>query len=600
MSFRGSAISLDREDFDIGSDMDPGVGGRFIDPSIEADRRWKRLSKALIKIRPSDFVTRFIRVKDSNTGTVIPLDFSERRYLERPYNTGSKRMLFMTSRQTEKSTTLGNKLLQRSVMRRHGAALFVTPSAMQTTDFSKARVAGIIDISPLIKGMTSSKLTNNILEKEFIGGSKIYLRYAYLTADRIRGLSVNDVFVDEIQDLLSQNMPVIEETASHVDHPFFCYSGTPKTFDNTIENYWSKASTQSEWVIPCEHHGTPKNPGSWHWNVLGEKNLGKKGPICDECGNALNPEHPMAQWVSMNPGADYEGFRICRLMVPWFAKNQEKWRDILSAYELYPRAQFFNEVLALSYDSGTKPITRTEVIRACDSNYKNTEEQAARIAETYPTYAGIDWGTGENTYTVLSVVCYPRNDTSMQVIYTKRFDGRLTDPDLQMAEIQRLLALFRCRLIGTDYGQGFVQNHTLVNTYGNTRIHKFQYAARAAAKYGFSPKLKRYIVFRTPVMADIFGALKRMKIRLPRWKAIEHPHGDDILSIFQEYSETQKMLKYDTPKGVPDDTFHSILYAALVSMIEIKRPDIIDPKLERSRKENLTGTASIEALDGYF
>ena len=600
MARRGSALSLEREDFDIGSDMDPGVGGRFVDPSTEVKRRWQGHSTQLIKIRPSVFVTRFIKVKDSNTGTIIPIDFTERRYLERPYNTASKRMLFMTSRQTEKSTTLGNKLLQRSAMRRYGAALFVTPSAMQTTVFSRTRVADVIDISPLIKGMTSANLTNNILEKEFISGSKIYLRYAYLTADRIRGLSVNDVFCDEIQDLLSQNMPVIEETASHTDNPFFCYSGTPKTYDNTIEHYWSKGSTQSEWVIPCEAHGTPKSPGSWHWNVLGEKNLGKHGPICDKCGKALNPEHPMSQWVAMNPGADWEGFRICRLMVPWFTKNPEKWAEILSAYELYPRAQFFNEVLALSYDSGTKPITRSEVIRACDNDYHNTEEQAAKIAQTYPTYAGIDWGTGENTYTVLSVVSYPRNDTSMQVIYTKRFDGRLTDPDLQMAEIQRLLTLFRCRLIGTDYGQGFVQNHTLVNLFGNTRIHKFQYAARAAAKYGYSKKLKRYIVFRTPVMADIFGALKRKKIRLPRWKAIEHPHGDDILAIFQEYSETQKMLRYDTPKGVPDDTLHSILYAAMVSMIEIKRPDIINPELERNKKDNLDGTAAVEGLDGYF
>jgi hypothetical protein len=145
-----------------------------------------------------------------------------------------------------------------------------------------------------------------------------------------------------------------------------------------------------------------------------------------------------------------------------------------------------------------------------------------------------------------------------------------------------------------------VQNHTLVNLFGNRRVHKFQYAARAAAKFGYSKKLKRYIVFRTPVMSDIFGALKRRKIRLPRWKAIEHPHGDDILAIFQEYSETQKMLRYDTPKGVPDDTLHSILYAAMVSMIEIKRPDIINPDLERSLKENRTGTTILEGLDGLF
>jgi hypothetical protein len=580
-------------------DIDSGSGGRFEDP-FYGDRVRTHKGNYIVRLRPSDFVNRFIRVKDGDSGEIVPISFEERGYLKRPYDTGAKKMLLMMSRQTEKSTTLGNKLLQRGAMNPGRGSLFVTPSAMQTTVFSKTRVSDIIDISPVIQGLTSQRLTNNILEREFINKSRIYLRYAFLTADRIRGLSVGDVFCDEIQDLLAENMPVIEETASHYKKPFFCYSGTPKTFDNTIEHYWSKASTQSEWIIPCQHHGTPKDPASWHWNVVGEKNLGKKGPICDRCGNALNPEHEWARWCAMNPGAEFEGFRICRLMVPWFFKDQDKWKTVLQSYERYPRAQFFNEILALSYDSGTKPISRLDLIRACDNRYNNTEEQAAEIAKNYPTWIGIDWGTGENTYTVMSVVSYCRNDDSLQVIFMKRFDGPLTDPDLQLREIKRLAARFNFKFIGADYGQGFVQNHDLVTTYGGKRVQRFQYAARAPGKFTFSPKLMRFIVFRTPVMADIFGALKRKKIRLPSWKRIEHPHGDDILSIFQEYSETMKMLKFDTPKGVPDDSFHSILYATLVSMLSIKRPDIISPRKDKSsRTEKRMGAYEVDLMEQY-
>ena len=603
----GSRFSISTSDVDVGAPVVPDT--RYRDPIIHKPSAYTG-SQGIpqIRIRPSDFVTRFIKVKNSDNGTVIPVEFSERKYLLRPYNTKAPRVLFLTSRQTEKSTTLGNKLLQRAAMGRHRASLFVTPSAMQTTVFSKTRIADIIEISPLIKGMTSPHLTNNILEKEFISGSKIYLRYAYLTADRIRGLSVNDVFCDEIQDLLSANMPVIEETASHTKAPFFCYSGTPKTFDNTIEHYWSKASTQSEWVIPCEKHGTPKDPSTWHWNILSERSIGKTGPICDKCGSPLNPEHPDAQWVAMNPyelgspgGPTFEGFRICRLMVPWFMKNPNKWKEIISAMELYPRAQFYNEVLALSYDSGTKPITRTELIRSCDSTYLNTEEQVEKLSQTYPMYAGIDWGSGENSYSVLSIGCYCRQDDSFQIVYTRRFDGPLTDPDLQLEEMKRLIDKFRVRLIGADYGGGFVQNHSLVTRYGNKKVHKFQYVARAGAKFAYSPKLQRYIVFRTPVMSDIFGALKRRKVRLPKWKAIEHPTGKDIMSIFQEYSETQKMIKYDNPKNVPDDSFHSILYTVMVSMLEVKRPDIIRPTLEKKHTDQEANTMSVlEDMDGYY
>jgi phage terminase large subunit GpA-like protein len=180
--------------------------------------------------------------------------------------------------------------LELAGVRPNYTSLFVSPSAMQTKVFSVTRIDDIIDVSPALRALKDTRLTYNLLEKSFINGSKIYLRYAFLSADRIRGLSVNSLFLDEIQDLLTELLPVIEETTSHHKSPFFLYSGTPKTFDNTIEKLWSKSSTQNEWAIPCDAH-TPT-----YWNILGIKNIGKNGPICSKCGKLLNPEHPRAQW----------------------------------------------------------------------------------------------------------------------------------------------------------------------------------------------------------------------------------------------------------------------------------------------------------------
>lgn len=492
---------------------------------------------------------------------------------------------------THNSTTIGNKLMAMSGMRPNYVSLFVTPSAMQTTVFSRTRLDDIVEISPLLQAMQHKSKTWNILEKEWANGSKIYLRYAFLNADRIRGLSVNAVFCDEIQDLLQDVMPVIEETASHHKDPVFVYSGTPKTFDNTIEHYWSNASSQNEWVIPCERHGTPKDPGSWHWNVLGPKNLGLKGPICDRCGELLNPEHPMAQWVAMRPFTGdpetdpaFEGFRICRLMVPWFFKDPEKWKSILKAHRLYPTAQFMNEVMAISYDSGTKPLSRLEVIRACDDDYRMEEVEVAKLRESHELYGGIDWGGGEGgtSYTVISVGGYTRGDSNFQIVYSKRFDGKLIEPDAEIAEIIRLTNLFRLKYLGTDFGMGFRPNKKLIQIFGPRRIHQFQYQPRIPAKVIYKPKTNRYQVFRTPVMADVFSAIKDMKLRLPAWEVFQKPYGEDLLAIRQEYSDTMKMLKYDKPRGVTDDTTHSIIYALLVSQIDHKRPDIFAPLQEKS------------------
>lgn len=557
--------------------------------------------KSRIILKPSEWVNRMVRVKDGEKGQISRIDFSERRYLERPYNTAARNVLLMTSRQTEKSTTLGNKLIGLCGMNWYQNMLFVTPSATQTKVFSSARIDDIVEISPFIKALTSKSLTWNLLEKEFLTKSRIYLRYAFLNADRIRGISVGTIFYDEVQDLLKDVLPVIRESASRFRDALHFYSGTPKSFDNSIEELWSKQSTMSEWAIPCYHH-TPV-----HWVVLGQKNIGKLGPICERCGKPLNPEDPQAQWVAMNPTATVEGYRICRLMVPWYWKPNhddpddpyKMWKDIIHTMEHYPAAQFNNEVLALSYDNGMKPLTLGEVARACDETdtYMMDEDEVAKLAQSHKLYAGIDWGTGDNAYTVFTVGGYTRGDSSFQYLFAKRFDHQLAEPEPQMAELIRLINKFHITYVGCDYGMGFVQNKMLISKYGAKRVHQFQYAAKASRKVAYNGKLHRYIVFRTAVMSDLFSAIKTQKVRLPAWEAFKSPYANDLLSIHAEYSETLRMIRYDKPRSTPDDTFHSMLYTLFVSFLDHNRPDIMAPMQEVTAEEAASRRQEEQAIE---
>jgi len=601
-------LTTTRFPVDIGTSSFEGglqrVSGQHIaDPT----RRIAKVKRAKILMRPSKWVEHFIRVKDGSLGKDVRMSFTERRYLKRVYDTSSRKVLLLTSRQTEKSTSIGNILMARSALYNMHTSLFVTPSAMQTKVFSRARLDEIIDLSPMMKSLTHSKLVMNILEKELINRSKIYLRYAYLSADRIRGISAQDLYVDEIQDIYSDLMPVIEETTSHYAGSYKLYSGTPKGFDNTIEKYWANSSTQSEWCIPCEHHGLPGEPGTWHWCILGINNLGKHGPICDRCGNAINPEHFEARWVDMNPDAEFEGFRICRLMVPWYYKVPSAWADLLSLRERYPTAQFMNEVMALSHDSGSKPISKAEVISACDDTYKMDEDEVAALRQRCELYGGLDHGTGEgSSFTLLVVGGYPRPDASFQIVYAKRFDGPLADPILQEEELKRLIAKFRLDIVGCDYGMGFVPNKRLIDVFGAKRIQQFMYSPRLPVKIMYKAALHRFMVYRTPVMADVFAAIKRRLIRLPSWDVFQKPYSEDILSIHAEYSNTQRMIMYDKPRGISDDTFHAILFCFLASNCVYKRPDIMSPlrnvslsDAARSAMEDAAATEILERLEPH-
>lgn len=477
---------------------------------------------------------------------------------------------------THNSTLLGNILLCYMCLIAQYKALYVSPSATQTKTFSNDRIKDPIEVSTMLKQFTTRMLSQNILEKQFVNRSKLTLRYAYLNADRVRGIPAYMLAVDEIQDILTDNIPVIEECLSHAPKSLkrFVYSGTPKSLDNHLEYLRANNSTQNEWVVPCEACN--------HWNILGEKNVGRNFLICEKCGKRIYPAHPKAQWAVGVEGADWESFRINQLMVPWLP-----WKDILYKYKKYSRQRFHNEVLGVAYDSGTRPLTTAQVRAACNPDLSILDvEQYRPLSSAQPLFAGVDWGTGENSYTVLYLCTYV--DTRFRVIYAHRFEGKETDPEVQIKLIIEMIRWFNVKWIGTDYGGGFSQNNALIKAFGAQRVLRFQYVAQMTkAKVAWDAGLKRFKVLRTEVMSDIFDAIKSGKCEFFKYSEYKEPHAFDMLSIFSEYNEKLHKIQYTHRTDKPDDSMHAFIYAWLVSMLEIPRPDIIAPDRQDRQGFNL-------------
>tara|TARA_B100000927_G_scaffold253148_1_gene218710 strand:- start:150 stop:1382 length:1233 start_codon:yes stop_codon:yes gene_type:complete len=410
------------------------------------------------------------------------------------------------------------------------------------------------------------------------------MRYAYLNADRVRGIPADLVCIDEIQDIHTDNIPVIEECIAHSSFKFKLYSGTPKSLDNTIEGLWIDDSTQNEWVVPCDRCGG----GDYrYWNVLDEANIGPKFLICDKCGKQIYAMHPDSQWASLNPKPrvpnPMDGYRIPQIMVPWIA-----WDDILNKQLSYSRAKFNNEVLGLSYDSGTRPLTRQDVIDNCTSIYglgSIDVAQANQIARSSGSrvFMGIDWGTGEQTYTVVSICAYLNQ--KFTVLYMRRLEGRESEPTAQIEVIKELVKQWGVTYIGADYGGGFDRNDTLLRMFGPRKVFKYQYSTVSSAKIKWDTGLARFLLNRTEVMSDVFNAIKRKDVfSFPKWEDFQHPFGQDMLNIFSEFSETRRTNEYKKSRGVTDDAFHCILYAFCVSTLINPRPDVFQPaQLKRGR-----------------
>jgi len=330
--------------------------------------------------------------------------------------------------------------------------LYVGPSATQAKTFSNDRIKEPIETSPILKRFTTKMLSQNILEKQFINRSKITLRYAYLNADRARGIPAWMLLLDEIQDILKDNIPVIEHCLSHapLHRKRQIYAGTPKSLDNMIEDYRANQSTQGEWVVPCE--------GCNHWNVLGEKNIGLKGPICEKCGKGINPQGSKCQWAWMvKPDPErkkvpWESYRIPQLMVPW---KIQAWNEVLYDYEHHARSRFYNECLGVSFESGLRPITSSQLRDVCLPKEKYSMSQVEEwrpLSLAQPFFVGIDWGTGDNAYTVLTLGTYV--EMKFRVLFMHRFIGEESDPEVQIEKIKEICHHYNAALIGVDHGFG--------------------------------------------------------------------------------------------------------------------------------------------------
>ena len=544
-----------------------------------------------VKVRLSDFTRFAFRLPDTKTGEFAPFSFEGRRHMLRIYDTPARRILLICARQTEKSTSLGNKSLGRSCLIPGHKTLYVSPSSLQSKTFSMDRIKDPIETSDILRGYTNRYLSQNVFQKQFVNRSQILLRYAFLNADRVRGTTPWSIILDEFQDFLADTIPVIEQSSSHAPEMYrtFMYAGTPKGADNPIEYHWSGVnrhgramSTMCEWAVPCDACN--------FWNILGEKNIGKKHLICEKCGKRLYPQGERSQWVAANTNAEYEGYRINQLMVPW-----RSWSDILSDYGRYPRGKFYNEVLGISFDSGIRPIALHELQANCKPNITMREMDLLRLRkqilnDNTEVYAGIDWGQDGSSYTVLTLAMYVGN--RFRFFFVHRFEGMDLEPDVQVKKIAAICRQFNVKVIGADYGAGFVQNKELIREFGPAVLQQYQYVARLRAKIAREPKNRRWVVNRSEVMSDMFSALKRGTVfELPRWEEFGTPYGQDIRNIYTEYNDKLRLLVYQHRPDRPDDTFHSMTFCFLASMLMPgrARPDIITPRREFSKEPILVG-----------
>lgn len=516
------------------------------------------MKKEPILIKPSQLVEKIFYINGK------PFSFEGREYLRKVYDSKHTSIILKAGRQVEKSTTLAGRMLAYAFLIPHFQQLYVSPSAEQTRRFTSQKLNEFINNSPIFKEvMLGPKSVQRVFEKTFSNSSRIILSYALLSADRIRGTSADALYLDEIQDMIVENIPVIEETMSHSQHKHRIYVGTPKHLQTAIEYYWN-LSTQTEWVVKCDACN--------HWNVLTEANISPSGLICEKCGAKLNKQN--GTWADMVKDAPFKGLRLPQLIMSWIT-----WDEIWRKYNEYPREQFYNEVLALPFSSATNILTVEDLVKA-SGTHPNFYKYDPVFTYNQPTYMGVDWSTSAvdtGSYTAVAIGTFLQG--KFVVLHLERFVGLDADIGNAIKKIIDLAREFRVQLIGADWGVGSGgANATIRSALGHFEsLWEFYYSSNQKELVKWDNKGLKFIVNRTSTLTNLFLRMKDGSIRMPKFTEWQHL-SEDFLNLFADYN-TQNVLFYNKMPGKPDDLVHALNFCYLAALIDTGQLNVVKTKL---------------------
>lgn len=387
-----------------------------------------------------------------------------------------KNQVWCTGRQVSKSTSLAAHGVVFANAVPFFKTLYITPRFEQIRRFSNNYVRPFIDLSPIKSQWSNTATENSVLQRSFKNNSMMLFSFALLDADRVRGVSADRVCIDEVQDMDPDHVPIIQETMSYSKWATMYFTGTPKTLDNLIYGLY-KRSSQAEWFIPCQ--------SCRHWNIpalehdldamIGDYNIHisekQPGTVCAKCRQPINPR--MGRWVHRYPERRWQfaGYHVPQIILPLHFADPEKWSTLLLKREGYgnmTQAQFYNEVMGESVDTGQKLISETELKAACLLDWENKKEPDPVCYKNLQHYKhrilAIDWGGGGEagiSFTVLTVMGF-RNDGSIDVLWAKRL---LIGGDhlAEAVECMKWSNFFKCDFVAHDYtGAGTVRETVMV------------------------------------------------------------------------------------------------------------------------------------------
>lgn len=476
---------------------------------------------------------------------------------------------------THNTASAAGYCTQSMIWRRNFRVLYVAPLALYTNRFHHVYMGKMIRECKLPWAIQDKECISNVNEKTFVTGGHFHGVSCFNSAAQAIGLAIDSIVFDEVQDLNIEFLPQILEVLGTSNYGHELYFGTARGMENTIQKIFD-TSSQSEFAVKCS--------GCNHWNIpsLSEDALQMiqpHGVACSKCSKLLDVES--GQWVHAYPdrihgidgGSGFVGWHVPQTIVKARITPHERYVDRiyqrLHGVRKYSMAKFLNEVMGISTETGSTPITPQQIRDA--SVLEISENKPFRQRDYGAFGGGVDWGGSEITsFTVGTIVGYHRSGV-FHCVNAIRPTGI---PDNERHH--PLAKFFKDNVKSKALMGAIMADIGFVGSVQNRNLQSISEFPVGSVQYGSLRSLYRampdnyFVVDRTTLIYIVYSLIKDRKLLFPKTERFQ-VFTDDLKAMFIEEIETQRgtVMRFTRYSTLADDFLHALGYALFACSIQV-------------------------------
>jgi len=256
-----------------------------------------------------------------------------------------------------------------------GGILYLFPSRGDALDFSKSRIAPLIEDNP-------DSIGSWVRDTDSAGLKEVWKAYLYVRGMRsrtgLKGIPIDFLILDELDEAPQSSLLLAWERMAHSEFKEVLKLSNPTLPDYGIDREF-QATDMRYWLLKCEK--------CREWTCLEDtfpdclvETDGQVIRGCMKCGSELDPAR--GEWVPKQPGVkEKRGYHFSQLFSDYVSP-----KEILDQYRTTDNlAEFFNLKLGLPYVEATNRLTVEEVLRLCGPDANASQDPG-------PCSMGVDQG----------------------------------------------------------------------------------------------------------------------------------------------------------------------------------------------------------------